>query len=48
MKQSLKLRAVVSPTPTIIAAAYDESGKADACTLGKLFFLHITVNQKLK
>ena len=33
MKQSLKLRAVVSPTPAIIAAAYDENGKADACTL---------------
>lgn len=33
MKRSLKLRAVVSPTPTIIAAAYDENGKADACTL---------------
>ena len=33
MKTSLKLRAVVSPTPTIIAAAYDENGKADACTL---------------
>ncbi len=33
MKQSLKLWAVVSPTPTIIAAAYDEKGQADACTL---------------
>ena len=33
MKKSLKLRAVVSPTPAIIAAAYDESGKVDACTL---------------
>ena len=33
MKKSLKLRAVVSPTPAIIAAAYDENGKADACTL---------------
>ena len=33
MKKSLKLRAVVSPTPAIIAAAYDEKGKADACTL---------------
>ena len=29
MKKSLKLRAVVSPTPAIIAAAYDENGKAD-------------------
>ena len=28
MKKSLKLRAVVSPTPAIIAAAYDENGKA--------------------
>ena len=27
MKKSLKLRAVVSPTPAIIAAAYDEKGK---------------------
>lgn len=33
MKKSLMLRAVVSPTPAIIAAAYDENGKADACTL---------------
>ena len=33
MKKSLKLRAVVSPTPAIITAAYDENGKADACTL---------------
>ena len=33
MKKSLKPRAVVSPTPAIIAAAYDENGKADACTL---------------
>ncbi len=33
MKKSLKLCAVVSPTPAIIAAAYDEKGKADACTL---------------
>ena len=32
MKKSLKLRAVVSPTPAIIAAAYDENGKADAGT----------------
>ncbi len=30
MKKTLKLRAVVSPTPAIIAAAYDENGKADA------------------
>ena len=33
MKKSLRLRAVVSPTPAIIAAAYDENGKTDACTL---------------
>ena len=33
MKKSLKLRAVVSPTPAIIAAAYDGNGKTDACTL---------------
>ncbi len=33
MKMSLKLRAVVSPTPAIIAAAYAENGKADVCTL---------------
>ena len=33
MKKSLKLRAVVSPTLAIIAAAYDENGKTDACTL---------------
>ena len=33
MKKSLELRAVVSPTPAIIAAAYDENGKADAWTL---------------
>ena len=33
VKKSSKLRAVVSPTPAVIAAAYDENGKADACTL---------------
>ena len=27
------MRVVVAPTPTVIAAAYDENGKADACTL---------------
>ena len=27
------MRVLVAPTPTIIAAAYDEEGKADACTL---------------
>ena len=33
MKTNLKLRAFVAPTPTVVAAAYDETGKADACTL---------------
>lgn len=32
-KQDLKIRAFVAPTPTVIAAAYDENGRADACTL---------------
>ena len=32
-KKNLKMRVVVAPTPTVIAAAYDENGKADACTL---------------
>ncbi len=32
-KRNLKLRTMVAPTPTVIAAAYDENGKADACTL---------------
>lgn len=32
-KQELKIHAVVSPTETVIVSAYDESGKADACTL---------------
>lgn len=32
-KKNLKMRVVVAPTPTIIVAAYDENGKADACTL---------------
>lgn len=32
-KKNLKVRAVVAPTPTVIATAYDENGKADACTL---------------
>ena len=27
------MRVVVAPTPAVIAAAYDENGKADACTL---------------
>lgn len=32
-KKDLNMRALVSPTPAVIAAAYDETGKADACTL---------------
>ncbi len=32
-KKELKLHAVVAPTQTVIVSAYDESGKADACTL---------------
>lgn len=32
-KRELKLRAVVAPTETVIVSAYDENGKADACTL---------------
>lgn len=32
-KQNLKMRTIVSPTATVIAAAYDSNGKADACTL---------------
>ena len=32
-KKNLKMRVVVAPTPAIIAAAYDDNGKADACTL---------------
>ncbi len=32
-KKNLKMRVVVAPTPTVIAAAYDENGKTDACTL---------------
>ena len=32
-KKNLKMRVVVAPTLTVIAAAYDENGKADACTL---------------
>lgn len=32
-KKELKLHAVVSPTETVIVSAYDETGKADACTL---------------
>ncbi len=32
-KKDLKLHAVVAPAPVVIASAYDENGKADACTL---------------
>ena len=32
-KVELKMRAVVSPAETVIVSAYDQSGKADACTL---------------
>lgn len=32
-KKELKLRAMVAPTETVIVSAYDEDGKADACTL---------------
>lgn len=32
-KKELRLRAVVSPTPVVVASAYSETGKADACTL---------------
>ena len=32
-KKELKLRAVVSPTQTVVVSAYDEEGKPQACTL---------------
>lgn len=32
-KKELKLHAVVSPTDTVVVSAYDENGKAEACTL---------------
>lgn len=32
-KKELKLHAVVPPTQTVVASAYDKDGKADACTL---------------
>lgn len=32
-KKELKLHAVVAPTQTVIVSAYDNDGKADACTL---------------
>lgn len=33
VKKDLKMRALVAPTPTVIASAYDDDGRADACTL---------------
>ena len=32
-KKELKIHAVVSPTETVVVSAYDEDGKAQACTL---------------
>lgn len=32
-KKELKLHALVAPTQTVVVSAYDENGKADACTL---------------
>ena len=32
-KTDLKIHAIVAPAPTVVAAAYDAHGKADACTL---------------
>ena len=32
-KKELNLHAVVSPTETVVVSAYDENGKAEACTL---------------
>ena len=32
-KKELKMRAVVVPTPTVVVSAYNENGKAEACTL---------------
>jgi len=32
-KKELKLHSVVSPTETVVVSAYDEDGKAQACTL---------------
>ncbi len=32
-KKELKLRALVSPTETVVVSAYDRNGRADACTL---------------
>ena len=33
MKVSLKPRSMMFPAPAVVASAYDENGKADACTL---------------
>lgn len=32
-KKELKLHAIVAPTETVVVSAYDQDGKADACTL---------------
>ncbi len=32
-QKELRLHSVVAPAPTVIASAYDQNGKADACTL---------------
>ncbi len=32
-KKELRLHALVAPTETVIASAYDKDGRADACTL---------------
>lgn len=33
VKKELKLHALVAPTETVVVSAYDEDGRADACTL---------------
>lgn len=33
MKVNLKPRSMMYPSPVVVASAYDENGKADACTL---------------
>lgn len=33
MKVNLKPRSMMYPSPAVVASAYDENGKADACTL---------------
>lgn len=33
MKENLKPRSMMYPAPAVVASAYDENGKADACTL---------------